>query len=83
MVIEIIGGLGRVVHDVKGNAWVYIGYRVTTCNTYDHHFCKEVRNTYLPQRPWMYNATNPDTLCKKFPDLTFDIIDHFSEEEDK
>ena len=66
--IEDVLPLGLVIHDLEGNPWVYVGYRVTTVGS--------VRRTFRVAMPtdagfpgWDYSAVLRATLINKFPNL--------------
>lgn len=62
--------IGTLVHDNKGAAWIYIGYRVTTTNSKHHTFVRALDGGRAdPGPPWTYSASTPETLKRKFPDL--------------
>lgn len=58
---------GQVVHDEHGNAWVYVGFRITAVPSHEHHFacCDMIGHL----GPWTYKAVNRKTLINKFPDI--------------
>ena len=63
-----LGITGMTVTDETGALWVYIGYRLTSVGTHEHHFA--CRDHFSFGTPWTYKAVYAKTLQKKFPDLT-------------
>lgn len=52
--------------------WVFIGYADTCSGSLKGDtavFCREVTDRPAGTAPWLYTASNPKTLIKKFPEL--------------
>lgn len=60
---------GAVCHDTQGRKWVCTGSRVTSVGTRSYFFTRELHRHLNGAHPWMYNATQHETLRRKFPDL--------------
>jgi hypothetical protein len=55
-----------------GKWWIFVGYANTQSGSFIGDtavFCREVTDTPAGNAPWLYTASNPATLIKKFPDL--------------
>lgn len=62
---------GDTLKCIDGYSWVYVGYRITSVQTYEHHFS---RYDFIPYNgPWTYEAVNMKTLYKKFPNHAFEV----------
>lgn len=61
--------MGLVVHDIKGTAWVYLGFRITSVGSVEHrfHVGMPYPRGYGPD--YEYRAVRRETLIRKFPDL--------------
>ena len=66
---QFIGKVGMTLECTDRYSWVYVGYRITRVQTYEHHFA---RSDFISELgPWVYKAVNDVTLKNKFPDLEF------------
>lgn len=60
--------IGAVVLDTDGKKWVYIGYRVTTVDSYEHSFVRALEGRrHHSVEPWTWKASRPETVARKFP----------------
>ena len=63
--------LGTVAYDADDKAWVYVGHRLTSVGTTEHHLILAKQGQKgVSAYDWQYKAVKPETLLKKFPDLT-------------
>lgn len=59
--------VGQVLLDEENVSWVYVGYRITSVGSRDHHFVRALTGERrLPGPLWTYNASNPETIRRKF-----------------
>lgn len=68
---QFICPVGTTLVCVNGNTWVYIGYRITRVQSYEHHFARS--DIIYDYGPWTYKAVTMKTLYAKFPDFSFSI----------
>jgi hypothetical protein len=71
--------LGTVVLcEADETMWVFIGYAETKSGGFVGDtavFCRDVTGTPAGNAPWLYTASNPATLIKKFRDLAMYVRD--------
>jgi hypothetical protein len=60
--------LGTVVHDMSGQAWVFVGWRVNNAGE-TAEFVLSVDGRRHSGPVWTYRASSVSTLLRKFPDI--------------
>ena len=60
--------LGTVVHDERGNEWVFVGYRTNTQSTLLYFANARTRSVYSSAFEF-YHTVHRETMLKKFPDI--------------
>jgi hypothetical protein len=62
--------LGQVVRDVDDVQWVFLGWTVTTAGPSAYFIRSMTGQQPFATNVWRYNASETETLLKKFPSLS-------------
>lgn len=65
----IIISLGAIVHDAKGEEWIFCGWPIKKDGSYSMYFIRSITGRKTGPYVWQYEAAYLETLTAKFPDL--------------